>query len=276
MSTDTVRTPAARLGAKQREKISFIWSVKETLRDHYKRHQYQDVILPFSVLRRLDCVLEPTKDKVVARATELGPDKWDAATHVLGHLASQPFWNASKFTFGSLLADQHNIRRNVHAYLRGFSPNARDALTRFGLPNQIDKMAEAEILYMVVKQFAEIDLHPDVVSNLEMGYIYEELIRVTADLSNEEAGEHFTPREVIELMVNVLFADEDRLLAPGKIFTVYDPACGTGGMLSVAEEHLRAMNPSARMHLFGQEVQPESYAVCKTDMLLKGQVNLPR
>jgi type I restriction enzyme M protein len=269
----TVPTPAARLSAKQREKISFIWSVKETLRDHYKRHQYQDVILPFCVLRRLDCVLEPTKDKVVAKATELGPDKWDAATDLLSHLAGQPFWNASKFTFGALLADQHNIRRNVHAYVRGFSPNARDALMRFGLPNQIDKMAEAEILYMVVKQFAEIDLHPDVVSNLQMGYIYEELIRVTADLSNEEAGEHFTPREVIELMVNVLFADEDRLLAPGKIFTVYDPACGTGGMLSVAEEHLRAINPSARMHLFGQEVQPESYAVCKTDMLLKGQGN---
>lgn len=273
MTDATVPTPAAGLSAKQRQKISFIWSVKETLRDHYKRHQYQDVILPFCVLRRLDCVLEPTKDKVVAKATELGPDKWDAATDVLSYLAGQSFWNASKFTFGALLADQHNIRRNVHAYVRGFSPNARDALMRFGLPNQIDKMAEAEILYMVVKQFAEIDLHPDVVSNLEMGYIYEELIRVTADLSNEEAGEHFTPREVIELMVNVVFADEDRLLAPGKIFTVYDPACGTGGMLSVAEEHLRAINPSARMHLFGQEVQPESYAVCKTDMLLKGQGN---
>jgi type I restriction enzyme M protein len=231
------------------------------------------VILPFCVLRRLDCVLEPTKDAVVAKAGELGSDKWDAATDVLGHVAGQPFWNASKFTFGSLLADQHNVRQNVHAYLRGFSPNARDALVRFGLPNQIDKMAEAQILYMVVKQFAEIDLHPDAVSNLEMGYIYEELIRVTADLSNEEAGEHFTPREVIELMVNLLFADDDRLLTPAKIFTVYDPACGTGGMLTVAEEHLRSINPSARLHLFGQELQPESYAVCRTDMLLKGQGN---
>ncbi len=259
------------LSAKQREKLNFIWSVKETLRDHYKRHQYQDVILPFCVLRRLDCVLEPTKDAVVAKATELGSDKWDAATDVLAHVAGQQFWNASKFTFPSLLADQHNIRRNVHAYVRGFSPNARDALMRFGLPNQIDKMAEAGILYMVVKQFAEIDLHPDVVSNLEMGYIYEELIRVTADLSNEEAGEHFTPREVIELMVNVLFADDDRLHEPSKIFTVYDPACGTGGMLTVAEDHLRRINSTARLHLFGQELQPESYAVCRTDMLLKGQ-----
>jgi type I restriction enzyme M protein len=245
--------------------------VKETLRDHYKRHQYQDVILPFCVLRRLDCVLEPTKDKVVAKAEQLGPDKWDAATDVLAHAAGQPFWNASRFTFSGLLADQHNVRRNVHAYVRGFSPNARDALVRFGLPNQIDKMAEVGILYLVVKQFAEIDLHPDVVSNLEMGYIYEELIRVTADLSNEEAGERFTPREVIELMVNVLFADDDRLHAKSKIFTVYDPACGTGGMLTVAEEHLRRINSTARLHLFGQEVQPESYAVCRTDMLLKGQ-----
>jgi type I restriction enzyme M protein len=273
MTDQSAASPTPRLGAKQREKISFIWSVKEILRDHYKRHQYQDVILPFCVLRRLDCVLEPTQKDVVAKADSLGPEKWDAATDILCHIAGQQFWNASKFTFGGLLADQHNIRRNVHAYVRGFSPNARDALMRFGLPNQIDKMAEAEILYLVVKQFAEIDLHPDAVSNLEMGYIYEELIRVTADLSNEEAGEHFTPREVIELMVNVLFADEQRLLAPGKIFTVYDPACGTGGMLSVAEERLRTINPSARMHLFGQEVQPESYAVCKTDMLLKGQGN---
>ncbi len=262
---------AGALSAKQREKVSFIWSVKETLRDHYKRHQYQDVILPFCVLRRLDCVLEPTKDAVVAKAEEVGSDRWDAATDVLAHAAGQSFWNASRFTFGGLLADQHNVRQNVHAYVRGFSPNARDALVRFGLPNQIDKMAEAQILYMVVKQFAEIDLHPDVVTNLEMGYIYEELIRVTADLSNEEAGEHFTPREVIELMVNLLFADEDRLLAPSRIFTVYDPACGTGGMLSVAEEHLRSINRSARLHLFGQELQPESYAVCRTDMLLKGQ-----
>lgn len=261
------------LSAKQREKLNFIWSVKETLRDHYKRHQYQDVILPFCVLRRLDCVLEPTKEAVVAKAAELGSDKWDAATDVLGHAAGQPFWNASKFTFGGLLADQHNIRQNVHAYIRGFSPNARDALVRFGLPNQIDKMAEAQILYLVVKQFAEIDLHPNVVSNLEMGYIYEELIRVTADLSNEEAGEHFTPREVIELMVNVLFADDERLLAPARIYTLYDPACGTGGMLTVAEEHLRSINPSARLHLFGQELQPETYAVCRTDMLLKGQGN---
>jgi type I restriction enzyme M protein len=252
------------------DKVSFIWSVKELLRDHYKRHQYQDVILPFCVLRRLDCVLEPTKDKVVAKAATIKGDL-DASAELLAHIACQPFYNLSKFNFATLLGDQHHITENVHAYVNGFSPSARDALDKFGLPTQIDKMGAAGILYLVVKRFAEIDLHPEVVSNIEMGYIYEELIRVTADLSNEEAGEHFTPREVIELMVNLIFADEDRLLTPGRISTVYDPACGTGGMLSVAEEHLRSINPKARLHLFGQELQPESYAVCRSDMMLKGQ-----
>jgi type I restriction enzyme M protein len=252
------------------EMVNFIWSVKEVLRDHYKRHQYQDVILPFCVLRRLDCVLEPTKDKVVAKAATISGDL-DASSDLLAHTAGQPFYNASRFTFATLLGDQHHITENVHDYVNGFSPNARDALDKFGLPNQIDKMGAAQILYMVVQRFAGIDLHPNVVSNLEMGYIYEELVRVTADLSNEEAGEHFTPREVIHLMVNLIFADEDRLLTPGRISTVYDPACGTGGMLSVAEEHLRAINPKARLHLFGEEVQPESYAVCRSDMMLKGQ-----
>lgn len=252
------------------DKVNFIWSVKEVLRDHYKRHQYQDVILPFCVLRRLDCVLEPTKAKVVAKAAAIKGDL-DASADLLAHTAGQPFYNASKFTFATLLGDQHHITENVHDYVNGFSPNARDALEKFGLSTQIDKMGAAGILYMVVQRFANIDLHPDVVSNLEMGYIYEELVRVTADLSNEEAGEHFTPREVIHLMVNVIFADEDRLLTPGRISTVYDPACGTGGMLSVAEDHLRSINPKARLHLFGQELQPESYAVCRSDMMLKGQ-----
>lgn len=252
------------------DKVNFIWSVKEVLRDHYKRHQYQDVILPFCVLRRLDCVLEPTKAKVVAKAAAIKGDL-DASADLLAHTAGQPFYNASKFTFSTLLGDQHHITENVHDYVNGFSPNARDALDKFGLATQIDKMGAAGILYMVVQRFANIDLHPNVVSNLEMGYIYEELVRVTADLSNEEAGEHFTPREVIHLMVNIIFADDDRLLTPGRISTVYDPACGTGGMLSVAEEHLRSINPKARLHLFGQELQPESYAVCRSDMMLKGQ-----
>jgi type I restriction enzyme M protein len=250
--------------------VNFIWSVKEILRDHYKRHQYGEVILPFCVLRRLDCVLEPTKSEVVAKAAALKGDL-DISADLLAHIAGQPFYNTSKFTFERLLGDQHNIVENVHDFVNGFSPSARDVLERFGLPRHIEKMGDAGILYMVVQRFASIDLHPEQVSNLAMGYIYEELVRVTADLSNEEAGEHFTPREVIELMVNLLFADEDRLLTPGRISTVYDPACGTGGMLSVAEEHLRRINPEARLHLFGQELQPESFAVCRSDMMLKGQ-----
>ena len=252
------------------EKVNFIWSVKEVLRDHYRRHQYGEVILPFCVLRRLDCVLEPTKDDVLVKAAGIAGDL-DSHADLLAHTAKQSFYNASKFSFAALLGDQHNITANVHDFINGFSPNTRDALEKFGLPRHVDKMGEAGILYMVVQRFAAIDLHPEVVSNLEMGYIYEELIRVTADLSNEEAGEHFTPREVIELMVNILFSDEDQLLTKGKIATVYDPACGTGGMLSVAEEHLRDINESAKLHLFGQEIQPESYAVCRSDMLLKGQ-----
>lgn len=252
------------------EKINFIWSVKEILRDHYKRHQYGDVILPFCVLRRLDCVLEPSKDKVVTKAAGIKGDL-DVQADLLAHTAGQPFYNTSKFTFAKLLGDQHHITENVLDYINGFSPNTRDALDKFGLVRHVEKMGQAGILYMVVQRFAEIDLHPDTVSNLEMGYIYEELIRVTADLSNEEAGEHFTPREVIQLMVNLLFADEDQLLTPGKIAKVYDCACGTGGMLSEAEAHLRAINPKAKLHLYGQEIQPESYAVCRSDMLLKGQ-----
>jgi type I restriction enzyme M protein len=252
------------------EKVNFIWSIKEVLRDHYRRHQYGEVILPFCVLRRLDCVLEPTKDDVLVKATSISGDL-DSHADLLAHTAKQPFYNTSKFSFATLLGDQHNITANVHDLINGFSPNTRDALEKFGLPRHVDKMGEAGILYMVVQRFAAIDLHPEVVSNLDMGYIYEELIRVTADLSNEEAGEHFTPREVIQLMVNLLFSDEAGLLTKGKIATVYDPACGTGGMLSVAEEHLREINESAKLHLFGQEIQPESYAVCRSDMLLKGQ-----
>jgi len=252
------------------EKVNFIWSIKEILRDHYRRHQYGEVILPFCVLRRLDCVLEPTKDAVVARAKKITGNV-DAHAERLAHIAEQPFYNTSKFTFATLLGDPRKIGENVLDYIQGFSPNTRDALDKFGLQRHVEKLAEAEILYMVVQRFAEIDLHPNVVSNLEMGYIYEELIRVTADLSNEEAGEHFTPREVIQLMVKLLFAEEDQLLGSSRIAKVYDPACGTGGMLSVAEEHLREINPKAKLHLYGQEIQPESYAVCRSDMLLKGQ-----
>lgn len=252
------------------DKVNFIWSVKEVLRDHYKRHQYGEVILPLCMVRRLDCELADTKAKVVTKAATIKGDL-DSHADVLAHVAGHPFYNTSKFSIETLLDDPGHIVENVFDYLQGFSPNARYALDKFGIEGHVEKMGEAGILFMVVQRFAGIDLHPDAVSNLEMGYIYEHLIRVNAELSNEEAGEHFTPREVIQLMVNLLFADEDQLLTPGKIATIYDPACGTGGMLSVAEDHLKDKNPKARLHLFGQEIQPESYAICESDMMMRDE-----
>lgn len=254
------------------DKVSFIWSVKEVLRDHYRRHQYGEVILPFCMVRRLDCELADTKDKVVAKANTI-KGNLDAHADVLAHAGGHPFYNTSPFSFATLLNDPDHIAENVFAYLRGFSPNARFALDKFGINPHVEKMADSGVLFMVIQRFANIDLHPDTVSNLEMGYIYEELIRVNAELSNEEAGEHFTPREVIHLMVNLLFADEDQLLTPGKIATIYDPACGTGGMLSVAEDYLKEKNPKARLHLFGQEIQPESYAICQSDMMMRNELS---
>jgi type I restriction enzyme M protein len=252
------------------DKVNFIWSVKEVLRDHYKRHQYGEVILPLCMVRRLDCELADTKPTVVAKAATIMGDL-DAYADVLAHVAGHSFYNSSKFTFETLLDDPEHITQNVFDYLQGFSPNARFALDKFGIEGHVEKMGEAGILFMVIQRFAAIDLHPDTVSNLEMGYIYEHLIRVNAELSNEEAGEHFTPREVIQLMVNLLFADEDQLLTPGKIATIYDPACGTGGMLSVAEDYLKEKNPKARLHLFGEEIQPESFAICQSDMMMRNE-----
>jgi type I restriction enzyme M protein len=252
------------------DKVNFIWSVKEVLRDHYKRHQYGEVILPLCMVRRLDCELSDTKAQVVAKAASVKGDL-DSYADVLAHVANHPFYNTSKFTFETLLDDPEHITENVFDYLQGFSPNARYALDKFGIEGHIEKMGEAGILFMVIQRFVGIDLHPDSVSNLEMGYIYEHLIRVNAELSNEEAGEHFTPREVIHLMVNLLFADEDQLLTPGKIATIYDPACGTGGMLSVAEDYLKEKNPKARLHLYGQEIQPETYAICESDMMMRNE-----
>lgn len=252
------------------EKVNFIWSVKEILRDHYKRHQYGEIILPMCVVRRLDCVLEPSRDTVLARAKAIRGDV-DGHSDLLASIAGQQFYNTSKFSFANLLDDTDNIAANFLDYLGGFSPNVRDIVAKFDLLAQVERLDAAGILRPVLARFAEIDLHPHVVSNLEMGYVYEELIRVTADLSNEEAGEHFTPREVIRLMVNLLLTDEPSLHTRSKIFTVLDPASGTGGMLSEAEARIRQINASAKVYLYGQEVNPESYAVCRSDMMLKGQ-----
>ena len=249
---------------------AFIWSVADLLRGVYKQSEYGRVILPLTVLRRLDCVLEPTKDKVLARAAMLPADLENRAP-ILMHAAGESFYNTSKNTFKTLLADPDNVAPNLRNYIAGFSESARDIIDKFNFDTQIDRLDQHNLLYLVVSRFADLDVRPEVVSNLEMGYIYEELIRKFSELSNETAGEHFTPREVIRLMVNLLLADDDELLtAPGIVKTMLDPACGTGGMLSVSEEYLRKLNPQGRLDVYGQEVNAETYATCRSDMLIKG------
>jgi type I restriction enzyme M protein len=246
---------------------AFIWSVADLLRGDYKQSEYGKVILPLVVLRRLDCVLEPTKPKVLAEHQRHGDRE-----AILRAAAGQPFFNTSKLDVRRLLDDPNHVADNLRGYIAGFSAAARDVIEKFDFDVQITRLDRANLLYLVVSRFAEIDLHPEVVPNIEMGYLYEELIRRFSELSNETAGEHFTPREVIHLMVRLLFIEDDALLAkPGIVKTLYDPACGTGGMLSVAEDYLRATHPAARLEVFGQELNAETYAICRSDMMLKGK-----
>jgi len=199
-------------------------------------------------------------------------DQIDNIDPVLEAVTKEQFFNTSKMDFKRLLDDPGQIAGNLRAYIAGFSQGAREVIDKFDFDTQINRLDKANLLYQVVGKFVDIDLHPDAVSNIEMGYLYEELIRKFSELSNETAGEHFTPREVIRLMVNLLFSeDDDTLTNPGAIKTVFDPACGTGGMLSVAEDHLRSLNPTARLEVFGQELNDETYAICRSDMMLKGQ-----
>ena len=251
---------------------SFIWSVADLLRGDYKQSEYGKVILPFTILRRLDCVLESSKAAVLAEfaaktAAGLNPDPF------LLRKAGQSFYNTSPLDLAKLLGDQDHIRENLYAYIQGFSPAARDIFERFDFYTQVERLAKAGLLYLVSEKFANIDLHPSTVDNTRMGLVFEELIRKFAEISNETAGEHFTPREVIRLMVNLLFIEDDDVLTPGNavVRTIYDPTAGTGGMLSVAGEHLLEHNPAARLTMFGQELNDESYAICKADMLIKGQ-----
>ena len=250
---------------------AFIWSVADLLRGDYKQSEYGKVILPLTVLRRLDCVLAPTKDLVLERAKAL-KGKVENVEPVLCAAAKEQFYNTSKLDMAKLLDDPTRIAANLRSYIASFSSGARDVLEKFDFDTHINRLDKANLLYLVVSKFAELDLHPATVSNLEMGYLYEELIRRFSELSNETAGEHFTPREVIRLMVNLLFIEDDATLAKkGVVRTIFDPACGTGGMLSVAEDHLREMNPNARLEVFGQELNDETYAICRSDMMLKGQ-----
>lgn len=251
---------------------AFIWSVADLLRGDYKQSEYGKVILPFTVLRRLDCVLAPTKADVLKEKAKREAAGVDPHQFLL-RKAGQGFYNTCPMDLKALLGDQDHIRQNLYAYLQGFSPTARDIFERFEFATQVERLAKANLLYLVTEKFANIDLHPARVDNAQMGHVFEELIRKFAELSNETAGEHFTPREVIRLMVNLIFIEDDDVLTPGNavVRTVYDPTAGTGGMLSVAAEHLLAHNPAARLTLHGQELNDESYAICKADMLIRGQ-----
>ena len=255
----------------QQSLSAFIWSVADLLRGDYKQSDYGKVILPFTVLRRLDSVLADTKAAVLAElkakeAAGLNPEPF------LLRKARQSFYNTSPLDLKKLVGDADHIRENLYSYLQAFSPEVRDLFERFEFHAQVERLAKAGLLYQVTEKFVGIDLHPDKVDNHQMGLVFEELIRKFAELSNETAGEHFTPREVIRLMVNLLFIEDDDALAkPGVVRTIYDPTAGTGGMLSVAGEYLAEHNPQARLTVFGQELNPESYAICKADMLIKGQ-----
>ncbi|GAB3328596.1 class I SAM-dependent DNA methyltransferase [Micromonospora halotolerans] len=259
------------MSTKHQELANFIWSVADLLRGDYKQSEYGRVILPLTVLRRLDCVLEPTKDAVLARHKQLKDMGVQNMDPVLRKTAGLSFYNTSEMSIRKLLGDQDHVALNLRAYIGGFSPGAVDVLDKYGFDTQISRLAEAGLLYQVVAKFADIDLHPDVVSNHQMGYVFEELIRRFSEISNETAGEHFTPREVIKLMVNLLLApDEDDLITPGIVRKVYDPACGTGGMLSEAQDHIQEHNPHATVEVYGQELNGETYAICRSDMMLKG------
>lgn len=255
-----------------KESANFIWSIADILRGDYKQSDYGKVILPLTVLRRLDSVLINTKDEVLKKYEKVKAMNIQNLDPILNKAAGYNFHNRSQYDFEKLIADPNNLAANLRNYINGFSEDAREIIEQFEFDNQITKLEENNLLFLVLKRFEETDLHPDKVSSMEMGYMFEELIRKFAEISNETAGEHFTPREVIKLMVNLLFIDDtETLTQKGIVKTIYDCCAGTGGMLSVAQEYLRELNPDARLEVFGQELNSESYAICKSDMLIKGQ-----
>ena len=251
------------------ERISFIWGVADLIRDSFKRGKYQDVILPFTVLRRIDAVLAPTKAEVLERNNRL-KDRIENLDPQLRRASGYDFYNTSLYDFDRLAADHVGLASNLRAYINGFSPNMREVLEKFEFDNTISRLEEANLLYQVVQIFRNVDLHPNRVSNHDMGSIFEDLIRRFNEALNENPGEHFTPREVVRLMVNLMVAaDRDFLDDPSIIRTVYDPCCGSGGMLTEAKDRITEINESAEVYLFGQEVNPETWAVCKSDMFIK-------
>lgn len=255
---------------------NLIWDIATGLGGLYKEHEYGNVILPLTVIKRFDDILEATHNQVLAVLAQkkgLGADMLDK---YLKRTTGHQFYNTSRYTFKTLLEDAPNIKANLKQYLEEFSPEVRDILAYYKFEVEIDRMSDpnnGDILYSILSRInaKEIDLHPDKISNVEMGYIFEELIRKFSESYGEGAGAHFTPREVVKLMVNILFSDDDEALSgDSKIKTIYDPACGTGGMLTVASEELSELNKSTNLQLFGQELQPETCAIAKSDMLIKG------
>jgi type I restriction enzyme M protein len=256
-----------------KQMANFIWSICNLLRGPYKRNEYRKVILPLTVLRRFDCILLPTKQKVLDEFAKLKGKSENVVQARLKEITDVPFYNLSKLTFEKLLDDPNQIALNLNGYINKFSPNVREIFEKFEFGDEIRKMNEKNLLYEVIKSFAspEVDLSPKHIDQMQMGYVFEELIRIGAEQSNEEAGEHFTPREVIKLMVNLLLSPEQDLGKSHVVKTIYDPACGTGGMLSVAEKHIRDMNKDAKPILYGQDLNDEAWAVCRSDMLIKGE-----
>src|SRR5882762_9822320 len=264
------------------EIVSFLWGVADLIRDTFRRGRYQDVILPLTVLRRLDCVLADTKEKVLARQAELRDRGLENLDRQLSQVAGFAFYNTSLYDFDKLIGDAPNIAANLRNYIAGFSQNMREVIERFDFDNTISRLNEAGLLFQVVERFKSVDLHPDKVDNPTMGTIFEELIRKFNEALNENPGEHFTPRDVVHLMVDLMLAgDEKEIRAKKAIRTVYDPCCGSGGMLMIGKEHITTgwrrngeilrppINPHADIHLFGQEVNPETWAVSKSDLFMK-------
>ncbi|HOO93257.1 MAG TPA: N-6 DNA methylase, partial [Opitutales bacterium] len=255
---------------------SHIWEIANRLRGPYRPPQYRLVMLPMVVLRRLDCVLEPTKDRVLAEYEKLKARNTpeNAMDRLLGKAADPsrnfPLYNTSPFTFQKLLGDPENIAPNLVSYINSFSPTARAIFERFKFGDQIEKLDASNRLFTIVKAIAEVDLHPARMDNMQMGYLFEHLVMRFNEQANEEAGDHFTPREVIRLMAHLIYTGERDVYTPGIFRTTYDPTCGTGGMLSVAEEHIHQLNNSAEIIPFGQELNDQTFAICKADMLIKG------
>ncbi|GIU13498.1 hypothetical protein TUM4641_33300 [Shewanella morhuae] len=249
---------------------AFLWSVADLLRGDFKQSQYGRIILPFTLLRRLECVLESSKSDVLAKYEAVKAMPFEAQDKLLTHAAKHSFYNTSKMDLNRL--GETGVASNLESYIQSFSPNAREIFEHFDFFNTIDKLAEADLLYKVTKRFATTDLHPDNISNYGMGLVFEELIRRFAESSNETAGEHFTPRDIVRLTTSLVFSnDDDVLTQAGLVRSIYDPTAGTGGFLSSGMEYVHELNEKASLSAFGQELNPESYAICKADMLIKGQ-----